>query len=461
MSAPDLTSTMMSSFADSGTDQHTTLLLGAGASVSSGLPSWDELAIRLLLRSKSVQRRETAQLLLQHQDPLLVAEAARRAPGANWDRSVKAALYEGTAHLDPSALHVAAAGHVLAGDHDDTTLVTLNFDTLLESALRDETTVNVESRTDGASPARSYAVHHLHGIVSPDEVRSVILTLSDFNELVGDSTAWQLDLLRNAVQKGALIIVGTTYRDPDLRRWLHVALSENTQKHGALVLLARQGFELSREQFRQVETALADQWRATGLAPVVMEDFADAAQIVRELRHVHLDGYSAPRERARAIWDAHEADFVARQRHYSEQLLADSALLSDALDVDQLNVTLWLADAEGHIARWAAQDRLYRSPSDLRLINSGHDSPWVAGRALGLESILFEDLDARGTQRWRTVLAVPIRVEHSGLPEFASAVLTVGLPDAAKEYEPSTTLWLNTITTIANEWSSRLVDALA
>src|SRR5690606_20265349 len=110
-----------------------------------------------------------------------------------------------------------------------------------------------------------------------------------------------LGLLRNAVQRGALMIVGTTYRDPDLRRWLHVALSDNTQQHGALVLLARQGFELSREQFRQVETALADQWRSAGLEPVVMEDFADAAQIVRELRHVHLDGYSAPRERARAI----------------------------------------------------------------------------------------------------------------------------------------------------------------
>ena len=459
MSAPDLTAAMIDQLAQSGAEKHLTLLLGAGASTSSGLPGWDELAIRLLLRSKSVDSREAASLLVARQDPLLVAEAARKAPGANWNRSVKAALYEGIDHLTPSALHIATAAHILDGNRNDTTLLTLNFDTLLEAAIQVGTQQAVEARIGGQPPADGYAVHHLHGIVTNEVVRGMVLTLSDFNELLGDSESWQLDLIRFAVREGALLIAGTSYRDPDLRRWLHVALAEQPPEHATIVLLARQGFELSRADFQKVKKALADQWSAVGLSPIILEDFTDAAQMIRELRHVHKDEYRSPQERSRFVWDAHASSFATLQNAYSNQLVADAELLREAFNVDQLNVTFWLADAQGRLARWAAQDRRYRALDDLRLIDSGHDSRWVAGRALGSEEILFQDLDTDGIQRWSTVLAAPIRVEHSGLPEFATAVISVGLPGLAKDYEAAADDWLDTVLTIANSWSTRLIAA--
>jgi len=46
---------MMDLFQDSGAEKNTTILLGAGASTTSGLPDWDELAMRLLVRSGSVK----------------------------------------------------------------------------------------------------------------------------------------------------------------------------------------------------------------------------------------------------------------------------------------------------------------------------------------------------------------------------------------------------------------------
>jgi hypothetical protein len=86
VSAPDLTATTMARFRDSGADEHTTILLGAGASTTAGLPDWDDLAARLLVRSGSVGGEEAARLLVARQDPLLVAEAARAASGADWGR---------------------------------------------------------------------------------------------------------------------------------------------------------------------------------------------------------------------------------------------------------------------------------------------------------------------------------------------------------------------------------------
>lgn len=398
-------------------------------------------------------------MLVKKQDPLLVAEAARNSLGTQWDRHLKAALYEGLSELSPSALHIAAAGHMLTGVPGDTTLITLNFDDLLEIAIRLDSELPVVSSVDGREFGTTNVVHHLHGVVSRDGVREVVLTLSDFNEILGDQASWQLEVIRKAVRRGATLIVGTSYRDPDLRRWLHVALADHQANHSTLVLLARQGFGLTREAFGEVEEALIEQWRAVGLVPVIVEDFSDAAQIIRELHSVPNDGYLSPQERAKAVWDAHDVEFAFLQQAYSDQLVVDADKLRDALDVDRLNVSLWLADAEGNLARWAAQDRIFRHIADIRRVPSGHDSPWIAGRALGSESILFQDLKPGGTRRWSTVLAVPVRVEWGELPEFATAVLSVGLPGSASEYESSSALWLDVILNIANEWSSRLVDA--
>lgn len=122
MSAPDLTAEIMSEFSDSGADRHITLLLGAGASTSSGLPDWDELAIRLLVRSGSVPSADAANLLVKRQDPLLIAEAARQKSGDDWPDHVEDALYDGRTEFPVSALHVAAAGHLLDGTTSDTVL---------------------------------------------------------------------------------------------------------------------------------------------------------------------------------------------------------------------------------------------------------------------------------------------------------------------------------------------------
>lgn len=206
MSAPDLSSSEMKQFAVSGAESHLTILLGAGASTTSGLPDWDTFATRLLLESGSVTDPAITKLLVERQDPLLVVEAARSAFGDRWNQQLRRALYDGVSSLDPSPLHLAAVGHLLTGDGTDTSLVTLNFDTLLEIAVEAEVGEMPYASSDGMSPEGSYAVHHLHGVVTPSETRDVILTLTDFTSLVANNSSWQSGYFRSALDRGALII---------------------------------------------------------------------------------------------------------------------------------------------------------------------------------------------------------------------------------------------------------------
>lgn len=453
---------MMQSLLDSGAEEHTTIFFGAGASTTSGLPNWDELVTRLLVSSGSVPDNDAAALLLSRQDPLLVAESARSAYGGDWLRKLRAALYERVESTDFSPLHRAAVAHALSGDGTDTSLVTLNFDDLLEQALAKETGLTIRSRTgekyDRSAP---WTVHHLHGLVSPASVKDVVLTLTEFLDLLGKEESWQLEFLKGALDKGALIIAGTSYRDPDVRQWLHSALKGAPKEHATIVLLAREGFDVSKADYAQLDVALADQWKAVGVRPMLLHDFSDAAQVIRELRYVNNKNYSAPQERARAIWQSHFDGFSTLQTKYVELLEADAAQMKDALDVESLNLSLWLADGEGRLVRWAAQDRSYKYPESLRTVETGYDSPWIAGKSLGSDALLIEDLPEGSTRRWRSVLALPIPVPHPDFPVITSAVLTIGLPDKAERYEASNLMWGAALETIGDAWGDRLASVLA
>lgn len=461
MSAPDLSTELMSQFRKTGAEKHTTFLLGAGASTSSGLPGWDELVTRLLIGSGAVSTGGAAELLLDRQDPLIVVEAAKAGflPD-QWDKKIRGAPYSGVTSLSASALHLAVAAHALQGDVRDTSLATLNFDTLLEEALREGSRSAVLSISNTSDRPRGYSVHHLHGVVDPAGSSDVILTLTDFLDVLAADDAWQRSYMREALSRGAVIIAGTSYRDPDVRQWLHAAGKDAPEGHAALVLLARQGFSVSRDEFAEMENALIRQWRAVGLTPILLQDHADAAQVIRELRYVNRPDYVAPQARAEQIWRAHRERFGELQEMYVDALRADSQRLRSALDVDQLNLTLWLANGAGTLVRWASGDRIHLDHDGLREIEIGFDSPWIAGQALGADSVLIQDLDASHKRRWKSVLATPVTVEYPGHPPMAVAALTVGLPDAAHRFESSTVMWQDEVSSLVNEWGERIETAL-
>lgn len=466
MSGPDLSAEMMAQFKESGAEKHTTILLGAGASTTSGLPGWDELVTRLLVKSGAVLDASSADRLLGRQDPLIVAEAARAKLGPQWLESVRNELYRLSTPPEASPLHRAAVSHALTGDADDTSLVTLNFDVLLEEALVAEQElgntpkVPVVSASGSVERAGSILVHHLHGIVSREEMTDVVFTLTDFLEVLSDTESWQRAYMRQALAKGALVIAGTSYRDPDVRQWLHAAKQEAPREHAALVVLAREGFGVTRSEFDGLQNALRAQWEAVGLRPVLVDDHSDAAQVIRELRHVNNGGYLAPQERAAKVWDRHFEQFDLLQNEYARLLAEESETLRSYFSVSALNVSLWLSDGGGGLVRWAAGDRVYRNSASLRRVETGFDSPWIAGRALSADTLLIQDIEGERTRRWKSVAAVPVVVNIEGHPPMSTAVLTVGLPDELAEYDDSSYLWIDQLGLVADSWSERLADAV-
>lgn len=435
------------------------LLLGAGASAAAGLPGWDTLAVRLLTGSGVTPDEPTAKSFLAEQDAMLAAEAAR-AVAPDWHALIRDALYGGEDEPEPAVLHLAAAALAAQRNPGMVQLHTLNFDPLLGTALRlalDELRLPpyVHERAESAQgPAGQHVVNHLHGIVRATpggDARNVVLTLKDFTVLGATSHPWQVAALQDTIQKGPLILAGTSYRDPDIRQWLHGI----PRDHEVVVLLARQGLNLDRDTFDKVRPALEEQWRAVDVRPIALQDHADAAQALRELPRLGDPGYLAPRDRARRVWAEQAGAFATKQKDHSALLAADADRLRVHLGPES-NLTLWLADGERNLVRWASPDRVYLDPDRLRRVPIGFDSPWVAGQCLGRDDLLALDLTGpRGpTQRWRAVAAVPVSVDVAGGPAFSTAVLSSASPSSLGAHDLDA--WQATLTDIAGQWGDRL-----
>lgn len=440
-------------------DSHLTILLGAGASASVGLPTWDEFANRVALASGIVPSQEAGALLIEKQDPMIVLEAARQRSGANWASILSESLY-GRGGMEPevpSSLQLAAAGHFLASD-GRTTLATLNFDLLLESALLTEGTPIVVASTDGGTYPDSPVVHHLHGLITRGNAVDAIVGFRDFADLVASDAPWQRNFLQSALERGPLLIAGTSYRDPDIRHWLHVIGRDTPPAHPALVTLVREGLELSRDDFDALSDALVAEWDAIGLRALTLHDLADVALVIRELRHTHEAGYATPSERAAQVWLQHRRRFGELQRSYSDQLAADTKEVADTLGVAAHRGTLWLADGSGRLARWASEGSLYSGLRHLKRVPSGHDSPWIAGEAIGAEEVKLKDVarESRVSPTWRSVLALPVFVGDGIHPDFASAVLTFGLSQSSIQVLEKQGSWQNLIQELASAWGTRL-----
>lgn len=224
------------------------------------------------------------------------------------------------------------------------------------------------------------------------------------------------------------------------------------------MLLARESFGISKDEFEMLESALSSQWKAVGLHPVLMQDHTDAAQIIRELDYVNREEYISPQDRCKIIWGVHVRNFGELQSVYVDELGKNASNLKNLFEVSTLDVTLWLSNGDGKLIRWASQDRVYRSLDALREVEAGHDSPWIAGQALAQESVIISDLSDHPTRRWNSVIAAPISVEHPLLPFVTCAVLTVGIPESANSFEEEAVKWGDELGKIADQWSSRIFE---
>lgn len=237
------------------------MVLGAGVSIGSGLPNWDDLVASLFV--SMVTKHLGGKI--DEQQALVVARAAQ---GMGGDSPLLAARYlrrgiEESSGDDPSAFHrrlSEALYHELDEEFKASALlielaklcvpkrtgpkvhavVTYNFDDLLETALRRESVAHcsVFSGREHAE-VEELPIYHAHGFLPRDvdafeNLADGILAFSEegYHQLFRDPYHWTNVVQLQAFQQQTCVFIGLSMTDPNLRRLLeYAALRDDEPRH--------------------------------------------------------------------------------------------------------------------------------------------------------------------------------------------------------------------------------------
>jgi hypothetical protein len=248
-------------------NENCVLGLGAGVSVSAGIPEWGALLNRIASAffehwpdAKASPPRNLS-IGLAHQqyhspdaiaagktlacgDPLLVAQQIKNClRDVDWVWLVRRALYDkpdGGPHSGKPSPLIEALCRLCACDESLVSeVITYNYDDLLERCLSQHGICNspvafgsIKSTTKGIH------VYHPHGFLplggGPENNRFVLAD-SDYHEHIAAPHSWSNLIQLHAFARYTAVFVGASLRDPALRRTLRLARITHERPHFAFL----------------------------------------------------------------------------------------------------------------------------------------------------------------------------------------------------------------------------------
>jgi hypothetical protein len=437
------------------TARRLTFVVGAGASMEAGLPSWGGL-VRALLASaapKSLSEVDCAAWLDAASESGLLGMAATARALAPDDEQfiarVQTYLYRGRGpeQFDPGPLAREIAFWKRA--FPEVQLATFNYDQLLEEALSD-VGIAAEAREDNTpEPEGGPAfVRHLHGLLTGHPERdAVVLTEADYALWPGRS--WQDEFMQEALE-GVCVFLGLSFTDQNLLRWIY---RSGGTDHVA-VLTRQSAPRLSSTVRRELEMATRARLRSAHVTAYWADFYAEVAQLMHEARRRRGPG-KPPRaypERAqlRAAKGRRRClpavSFAARQRKVqailSESLAGVRAALAsvEGINADDavLGLGLWGLDYEQReVTLWASADRVHVDASTIQGVPLSWGSEWVAVEAITQGSVVEWDPDTYAS-RWRSVRGIPLIWTRPGQRErivVGAATLTTTIPSGSSIFD--------------------------
>ena len=419
-----------------------TFVLGAGASMEAGLPSWRSL-VRDLLRDvapRSLSDGDRAAWLdaVGESGVLGMAATARALcrSDAEFVRRVQHHVYRGRGetHFEPGAL----AREIAAWKRDDpgVQLATFNYDSLLERALEDLGLAAEAREDDEPEPTGGAAVRHLHGRLTgnPGE-DAIVLTEGDYARW--PAGGWQDRFMRGALD-GLCVFVGLSFTDQNLLRWIYGAGGDH------IALLARQSSPRLSPAVRQaLERASRERLRRANVTVHWADFYAELAQLLHEARRRTPQPYPvraqrrADRGRRRCL---PASGIEARQRVVREILAGSLAGVRTAIaqfgidaDAPTLGLGLWGIDYERReMALWGSSDRIHVDPSTISAVPFEWASEWAAVEAVTQGSVVEWDPRTYAS-RWRTVRGIPLVWTGSGAERIIVGAATLTAEEPAGE----------------------------
>lgn len=212
-----------------------TLFLGAGLSMSCGLPGWEEL-LELLLASlrkeKALSVNDIEACKNDSQESPLIKARYLKQFYAEAKRSfvtdIREALYK---HVDDKGQLLKSVASLIKTGRVET-VISYNYDDLLEEALQREGIPFTPIDRSNRPELGSLPILHTHGFVprkvDTDYERNVVLSEEDYHSIYQDTFHWANVEQLHSLTQTTCYFIGLSLKDPSLRRLLDISFERGS-----------------------------------------------------------------------------------------------------------------------------------------------------------------------------------------------------------------------------------------
>jgi hypothetical protein len=470
-----------------------TIFIGAGASLDRGAPSWAGLMESLLagsliersvhgsLRARTQSQlseiygrdaagvmhlagapsdglRDTARRYVEDVGVIQVASSLVEAFGGNRKlikERIRAALYSDTSLSGPLTEAIVLLATRAKDSGRQVSIVTTNYDTLLELSSDGKCVTNEEGLSVSAflrSDPHTIPVFHVHGFIAHPNERTVdrekesfVASETDFYRLGSQ----QQHLLKEVLDTTNCLFVGTSLTDPTFVR----ILTENSGPRRYAVL-PRQGdkWRASTADDEQVPNRVAqedawfvDRMAHLGVLPIRTDFFSQVPVLLNEMsvalrppKKAAAPPYIDYSTRLKSWWTSWEE---VTERHGLRGRIVMSQLLRtchDAVveelrsktgsDAGNFKLELWVRQnpSSREMVLWASSTALWLADnSTFHRSAIDFNSRYVAVQAFCDGGITRRKAQADRQGRWRTFLTTPVTLQSDACHGLPAGVISL------------------------------------
>ncbi len=230
-------------------------VLGAGISMSYGLPNWDTLLQKLMITT--INEDENASAVLAQfftsifQPSSLIAgrylQKFFEDKQIPFEQEVQKAIYQNIDLSQPSPLIDEIISYCVAPGKSPNldSIISYNFDNILEQKLK-QLPINVPFKSiygGGINPKNHLPIYHVHGYLPQDEnlTEQNLITFGEsiYHKQYTDIYSWNNIVQINKFRDYNCLFIGTSLTDPNTRRLLDIAKKQRFDENGSHYIFSK------------------------------------------------------------------------------------------------------------------------------------------------------------------------------------------------------------------------------
>lgn len=289
-------------------DKNLILFCGAGISAGSGIPTWNDLLIRCFLKSSNLPSSYTNVLYDMLSKDLYLNQAilARMIKNSNekdFYKLVQQTLYENKEKDETETIKAIVELCESSKDGGVKSIVTYNFDDLLECNLRNRNIKYQNRPADAPIKKDSLPIYHVHGFLPRDfndnDICNIVFSEDEYHEQYSNPHDNATLTQQTALETGTCLYIGISFTDPNMRRLADVYIKrhQNCKKNPRHYLIKQKPrtnlnweycFLSQKKVLEQIMFLEERDAESFGLRIIWIDEFNEIAQLFKDIRNENI-----------------------------------------------------------------------------------------------------------------------------------------------------------------------------